>query len=49
MLGSEEVDWFRHMHDSQLLITATTITPHRHLVVLSLQIHGVQFRWAIPL
>lgn len=49
VLASEEVDWFRDMHDSQLLITARTITPHRHLVVLSLQIHGVQFRWAIPL
>jgi hypothetical protein len=48
-LASEEVDWFRDMHGSQLLITARTITPHRHLVVLSLQIHGVQFRWAIPL
>lgn len=49
VLGSEEVDWFRDMHGSQLLITARTITPHRHLVVLSLQLHGVQFRWAIPL
>lgn len=49
VLGSDEVDWFRDMRDSQLLITARTITPHRHLVVLSLQLHGVQFRWAIPL
>ena len=48
-LASEEVDWFRDEHDSQLLITVRTITPHRHLAVLSLQVHGVQFRWAIPL
>lgn len=48
-LASEEVDWFRDKHDSQLLITARPITPHRHLAVLSLQVHGVQFRWAIPL
>lgn len=48
-LASEEVDWFRDKHDSQLLITARHITPHRHLAVLSLQVHGVQLRWAIPL
>ena len=48
-LASEEVDWFRDKHDSQLLITARPITPHRHLAVLSLQVHGVQFRWAIAL
>ena len=48
-LASEEVDWFRDKQDSQLLITARPITPHRHLAVLSLQVHGVQFRWAIPL
>lgn len=49
VLGSEEVDWFREMHNSQMLITARTITLHRHLAVLSLQVGGVQFRWAIPL
>ena len=48
-LASEEIDWFRDKHDSQLLITARPITPHRYLAVLSLQVHGVQFRWAIPL
>ena len=48
-LASEEIDWFRDERDSQLLITVRTITPHRHLVVLSLQVNGVQFRWAIPL
>lgn len=48
-LASEEVDWFRDKHDSQLLITARPITPYRHLAVLSLQVHGVQLRWAIPL
>ena len=48
-LASEEVDWFRDKHDTQLLITARPITPHRYLAVLSLQVHGVQFRWAIPL
>ena len=49
VLGSEEVDWFRDMHNSQMLITARAITPHRQLAVLSLQVRGVQFRWAIPL
>ena len=48
-VASEEIDWFRDERDSQLLITVRTITPHRHLVVLSLQVNGVQFRWAIPL
>ena len=48
-LASEEIDWFRDERDSQLLITVRHITPHRHLVVMSLQVHGVQFRWAIPL
>lgn len=49
VLGSEEVDWFRDMHNSQMLITARAITPHRQLAVLSLQVRGVQFRWTIPL
>lgn len=49
VLGSEEVDWFRDMHNSKMLITARAITPHRQLAVLSLQVRGVQFRWAIPL
>ena len=49
VLASEEVSWFRDKSDTNLLISARTITPQRHLVVLSLQIHGLQFRWAIPL
>lgn len=48
-LAGEEVNWFLDKSDINLLISARTITPRRHLVVLSLQIHGVQFRWAIPL
>jgi hypothetical protein len=48
-LTGEEVDWLSKLKNSILLITTRTVCRDLLLVVLSMQINGVQFRWGVPI